>query len=147
MWSKIEKKKVGLDDPVSFTEQVYLGCTRRAAQLHNRIVSKSKRQIPKTSQLGAMTWKVTVRSVLNAVANWRTRRLTNSRRFPHLVWTITIFWKKSGNCGGIVRISLSDGMKRLYLGHWITWSDQSQKGTERAICDKHVSSVTLGSKR
>ena len=32
--------------------------------------------------------KVTLKSVLNAIANWRTRRLTNFKRFPHFVWTI-----------------------------------------------------------
>ena len=36
------------------------------------------------SQLGTTTWKVTLKRAFNAVAKWRTRRLTNFIRFPHL---------------------------------------------------------------
>ena len=37
MWA-ILPKKIDLEDPVSFIDQVYLGCTRRAAQVNNSIV-------------------------------------------------------------------------------------------------------------
>ena len=89
MWATLQKK-VDLDDPVSLLDPVYLGCTQRAAQVDNRIVmdkqncsrssqaqiqmSKQRRHIPKTSQLRATTWKVTLESVWNAAAGWRTRR-------------------------------------------------------------------------
>ena len=46
-------------------------------------MSKPKRKSPKTSQLGASTWKVTLESVLNAFASWHTRRLTNFMKCPH----------------------------------------------------------------
>ena len=41
MWPTLQKK-VDLNDPVSFTDQVYLGYTQRAAQVNNRIVMNTK---------------------------------------------------------------------------------------------------------
>ena len=35
MWAKLQMK-VDLDDPVSFSDQVYLGCTQRAAQVNTQ---------------------------------------------------------------------------------------------------------------
>ena len=64
-----------------------------------------------------MTWKVRARSVLNAVAKWRTRRVTNSIRFPHLGWTITIFFKLK-LCENCQNLALR-WYKTLVLGkHW-----------------------------
>ena len=37
MWAKLEKQ-VDLADPISFTDQVYLGCFQRAAQVSSRLV-------------------------------------------------------------------------------------------------------------
>ena len=37
MWA-IVQKKIDLEDQVSFIDQVYLGCTQRAAQVNNSIV-------------------------------------------------------------------------------------------------------------
>ena len=63
---------------------------------------KISKKIPKTSQLGTTTWQVMLKSVLNALANWRIRRLTNFIRFPHLAWTITThsqkIWELWENC-------------------------------------------------
>ena len=85
--------------------------------------------------------------LLNAVANWRTRRLTNFMRFPHRVWTISkkktedleIVGELSETCSQIV-------LKCLYSARigrpdllWTVTDDQSQSGTERAISDWHVS--------
>ena len=87
-------------------DQVYLECSQRAAEVNNRICDGQTEIVLETvqhkygcrnwgeqsrhrTQLGATTCAVTLTSVLNAVANWRTRRLTNFRRFPHLVWAIT----------------------------------------------------------
>ena len=47
------------------------------------LMSKLSGRISETSQLGATTWKVTLKSVLNSLANWRTIRLTSFMRFPH----------------------------------------------------------------
>ena len=37
MWATL-RKEVGLDDPVSFIDQVHLGSTQREAKVNNRIV-------------------------------------------------------------------------------------------------------------
>ena len=52
-------------------------------------MSKPKWKIPKTSQLGAATCRVPLKSVLNAFANWRRRRLTNFMKCQHFLWTLT----------------------------------------------------------
>ena len=92
------------------------------------------------------------KSVLNAAASWRTIRVTNFIRFPHFVWAITKC-KQKRNCGKIARTLHSDWTNMLvfwqeledqvHFGQWITWRHQSQSGTERAICDSHVSSFTF----
>ena len=79
------QNKVDLEDPTSLLDQVYLECTQRAAQGNHRIVMGKQKLFsklisthtdvnideknPKTSQLGNATWKVTLKSVLNAVGN------------------------------------------------------------------------------
>ena len=50
---------------------------------------KTEEKNRKASQLGATTWKVKLKRVLNAFAKWRTRLLTNFIGFSHFVWTIT----------------------------------------------------------
>ena len=58
---------------------------------------------------------VMLKSVLNALANWRIRRLTNFIRFPHLAWTITThsqkIWELWENCQ---RLALKTVSKCLY---------------------------------
>ena len=86
MCAKLQKR-VDLDDPVSFTDEVYFGCTQRAARVKNGIVTEKekivleadqhKNKVQNTSQLGATTWKVMLGSALNAVANCPARRLPN----------------------------------------------------------------------
>ena len=105
MWATLQKQ-IHLDDSVFVFNQVYLGCTHRAAQVNNRNVmgtaeiwsrnwsaqaqmSQPKRKIPKTSQLGATTCKVGLKRVLNVKANWCARRVTNYTKFAPLAWTIT----------------------------------------------------------
>ena len=41
------QSNVDLDDPVSFTDQVYLGCTQRAAQVNNNIVMEKQQLLSK----------------------------------------------------------------------------------------------------
>ena len=86
MCAKLQKR-VDLDDPVSFTDEVHFGCTQRAARVKNGIVTEKekivleadqhKNKVQNTSQLGATTWKVMLGSALNAVANCPARRLPN----------------------------------------------------------------------
>ena len=122
MWATLQNN-IDLYDPKSFTDEVYLGCTQRASQVNNRIVMErliffsklistnldvnlEKKNPTHTHTLELC--KVTVKSVLNAVANWRTRRLSNFTKKP-LAWTITKQkTRRSGNCVRIVRDLPSD---------------------------------------
>ena len=46
MWAT-QRKKVDLDDSVSFSDQVYLGCTQRAAHVNNTIVMEKQKLFSK----------------------------------------------------------------------------------------------------
>ena len=60
-------------------------------------MSQLSRRIPQTSQHGATTWKVTLKSVLNDIANWHMRQSTNfSGPSPRKTG-------RSGNCGRVFR--------------------------------------------
>ena len=91
---------------------------------------KLEEKIPMTSQYGAATWKVTLKSALNAVANWRTRRLTNLvDQFQrgstlcladHQVKTedVDMFGELSGICSQIVLkcLCLARVRRHIYFG-------------------------------
>ena len=136
--------------PTSHLDHVYLGCTQWATQGTSTDV-KSKDKISKTSQVGSATWKFTLKSVLNAVANWCIGRSTNLIRFPHFVWAITKINPEDlelfGNCQRLVSrlcwnaCSWQEMVDQIYFGHLITWQDQSPSGTEHAISDSHVYQV------
>ena len=49
MWAQLQKQ-VDLDDPVSFTDQVYLGCLQPAAQVNNRIVMEKTENVLEVDQ-------------------------------------------------------------------------------------------------
>ena len=46
MWGNIEKNE-DMDDPVSFTDQGYLGCRQRTAQVNKRIVMQKQKRFSK----------------------------------------------------------------------------------------------------
>ena len=88
MWATLQNK-VDLEDPSSLLDPVHLGRTQRAAQVNNRIVMEKLMLFLKLISTNndvnteeknpqAITaWKVMLESVLDAIANWRTGRLTN----------------------------------------------------------------------
>ena len=86
-------------------DEVYLGCTQRAAQVNKRIVmekqimfselisTKTDVKPEETNPKDITAWSYDMeghtQKCVNAIANWRTRRLTNFMRFAHLVCAIT----------------------------------------------------------
>ena len=51
--------------------------------------------------------------------------------------------RRNGNCVRIVRDLLSDCFDLYFFQQEITWQDQSQSGTVRAVYNSHVQKVTL----
>ena len=68
MWA-ILQNNVGLDDAVSFTDQVYLGCTQRAAQVNNRIVMEKQKLFSKL--ISRSTDVKTEGTNLKDITSWR----------------------------------------------------------------------------
>ena len=102
----------------------------------------------KTSQLGATAWKVTLKSVLKAIATWRTRRWTNVANFPltpclddHQIKPANLEIVGDSDC--IEGLVLGKIWKTSYFGQQIGWPDRSLSGIEHAMFNLRVSSVTL----
>ena len=93
MW-KLLNKEVGLGEPTSFLDHVYLGCTQRQCEISKDIVEPClNREFLRGDWRnyhslkifvflhGLMTWLVMQRSVWNDIVSWRTRRLNNSTKY------------------------------------------------------------------
>ena len=97
MWTRLQKK-VGSEDPASLLDQVYLGCTQRAARTNQRIVEKNRtlfeslvsagiemrnparRKLQRTLLPRPTTWKLMRKSVSNKIAGEQVRRSSNFRK-------------------------------------------------------------------
>ena len=100
-------KDVGLVEPTSFLDHVYMGCTQRECQISKDIVDnyrsmfesrtsagsenyqKQKPQgnlMPKLSLHGPMTWKVMQRKALKDIANWRIKQRNNNTKSQRHSW-------------------------------------------------------------
>ena len=98
----------------------------------SRSWSTPNRKIPKTSQLEATTWEVTLENVLNALAKWRTRPTSQSSPFS-LTWTITKsrqkIWKFLENCQRLTcrlwrnAYIWKEVEDRTYFGQLISWPE------------------------
>ena len=135
--------KVDLEDQTSPLDQVYLGCTQRAAQVNNRIVMRKQMLFSKLISTNTdvkheeksfqyMTaWsndlKATLKSVLNTTANWRTKRLTNNKMFPHTLFEA----RRYGNCWSVVRDLLSDCLEMFVIGK--NWKEGVAHGGQSRI--------------
>ena len=92
MWN-ILMKEVDLEEPISFLDHVYLGCTQRECQIRKDIVDycrsmfeskisagateKLQRNLTRTYPHGPMLWKVMHRNAWKDIANWRTEQLNS----------------------------------------------------------------------
>ena len=96
MW-KVLNKEVGVGEPTSFLDHVYLGCTQRQCQTSKDIVDNYRTMFESRISAGGleklpfpqicvflhglMTWLVMQRSVWNDIVSWQTRRLNNSTKY------------------------------------------------------------------
>ena len=96
MW-KVLNKEADLEEPTSFLDHVYLGCTQRQCEKRNYHSLKTI-----VSLHGRMTWLVMQRSVWNDILSWQTRRHNNSTKYLlHASMTTTSKRKKQNlleNC-------------------------------------------------
>ena len=95
MW-KVLNKEVDLEEPTSFLDHVYLGCTQRQCEISKDMVNNDRPMFESRISAGArknyhareicvflrglVTWKVMPRNVWHDVASWRTKRLKNSTK-------------------------------------------------------------------
>ena len=77
---------------------------------------KTEEKNRKASQLGATTWKVTLKRVLNAFAKWRTRLFTNFIGFHTLFGRSPSANRRFENCRRLVRNLLSDCLEVVVSG-------------------------------
>ena len=70
----------------------------------------------KASQLGATSWKVTLKRVLNAFAKWRTRLLTNFIGFHTLFGRLPSANRRFENYLRLVTNFLSDCLEMVVSG-------------------------------
>ena len=110
-------KDVDLEEPTSFVDHVYLGCTRRECTISDDTVkifrdmfesrisagAKGKNYRPelqgnlmqKSYLLGPTTWKVTQRNVWKDIANLQIKPLNSNTKSQHHAWmTINLKRKK-----------------------------------------------------
>ena len=140
-------KETDLEDPVSFTDQVYLGCTQRAAQVNNRTVMENQKLFSKLISTSTdvkteeknpkdiTAWSQHMEGHGQKVC-WMLLRSGAQDDWPRLAWTITKkntkIWKLLEKCQRFVpRVywnaciwqELED---QIYRGQLITWPDQSR---------------------
>ena len=90
-------------------------------------MSKLRREIPKTSQLGATTWKVTLKKCVERFCEMAQKTFDQ----PHKVSTpcfdeYHVKTRRSGNCVRTARDLPSDGVEMLVFGKF--WKIQHHSG-------------------
>ena len=107
MWKKL-MKNVDLDEPTSFLDRVYLGCTQRECKPNEIIFEEYQKNsnheflmeqlknyqggtnLTQRRLRGPTTWKDMLKHALRGVANWRTERQGSKPISQVLAWMITI---------------------------------------------------------
>ena len=108
MW-KVLNEEVDLEEPTSFFDHVYQGCTQRQCEISKDIVPCLNPEFPQGELnnyhsrkiwvflRGLMIWKVMPRNVWKDIVSQQTRRLNNSTKYQlHALMTI-ISQKKNWN--------------------------------------------------
>ena len=140
MWKKL-MELVDLDEPTSFLDPVYLGCTQRECKLNETIIEEYTKMFESRISAGAeklpgweqpharglTTWKDILENTLSDTASWQTRVWSSYTKFQVLAWMIINSNRKNLNqlenypqvCSHIV-------LKCLYLARngrpYILWS-------------------------
>ena len=106
MWMKM-MKHVDTDEPTSFLDHVFLGCTQRECKLDETIIETYKKMFLNhvfllkqqknygdrknfTRKLwrGPTTWKDMLKNALSDTVHWQTRKVSNCTKFQILAWMI-----------------------------------------------------------
>ena len=106
---------VDLDEPTSFLDHVYLGCTQRECEPNEDIVNQCREMFESrisataaenyqdgrnlTQQLsrGPTTWKVLRKSAFKGIVSWQTKRQSSCTKFQLLAWTTIISRRRNWN--------------------------------------------------
>ena len=112
---------VDLDEPTSFLDHVFLGCTQRECKPNEIIIEQYKEKFESRVSAGAIvkitrvgknltqrrlrgptTCKDMLKSALRDIANWQMGRLSSCTKLQLLAWTTIISkrknWKRLENC-------------------------------------------------
>ena len=115
MWKKL-MKNVDLDEPTSFLDRVYLGCTQLECEPNETIIKpyrgmfESRMSAGATQKLpgcekpyakkelrGPMTWKDMLTNALREIPNWQIKRQSSYIKLPVLAWMNIISRRKNWN--------------------------------------------------
>ena len=106
-------KNVDLDEPTSFLDHVYLGCTQREDKPNNSVIDEHREmfdsrisagaaeKLPAWEQLHAkaVAWSYDMKDMLKSAwtdtANWRMKRQSKCTKFQLLAWMITTARRRS----------------------------------------------------
>ena len=96
MWKKL-MKNVDIEEPTSFLDHVYLGCTQGECKPNDTIIEHYKKMfesrisagtteklLMRKLQRGLTTWIDMNKNAWNDIANWQTKRLNNSTKYHSL---------------------------------------------------------------
>ena len=163
-------KDVDLEEPTSFFDHVYLGCTQRECSISNQIVAKyrdmfearisagaketlptraSRHLMQKSYLLGPTTWKVMQRNLWKDIANLRIKRLNSSSTKSQHHDDHHVKEEENGSLGELSTVCSQIVLKCLYLVRIgrpdILWSvfklaRAVTKWTE--ACDKRLARLT-----
>ena len=156
-------KDVDLEEPTSFLDHVYLGCTQRKCEISKDIVDNYRTMSESRISAGALenylfrrnrmriflhgrwTWKITQRNVWKDIANLQTKRLSNYTKSQLHAWMTINLKKKNESVGELSTVCSQIVLKCLYLARIgrldILWSVNKlarsvTKWTKS--CDKHL---------
>ena len=147
--AEIDETLLVLQEPTSFLDHVYLGCTQRERK-SNKIIINQYRQLfesrisaAATDQVpgwvkrsgGPTTWKDMRKSALRGVANWQVRRQSNCTESEPLGWP-QVPGGGTGNSWSIVKCMLSGCLEVLVFGK--SWETRHLMICEQtySICHK-----------
>ena len=118
IWKKL-MKHVDLDEPTSFLDHVYLGCTQRACKPNEIIEKLPGWAKPHEKQLrGPETWKDMPKNALGDITSWQTKRQSSFTQFQVPAWMITISKRRNLN-----QLEMYQKCARNYSSNACTWHE------------------------
>ena len=109
MWKKL-MKNVDINEPTSFLDHVYLGCTQRECKPNETIIEQKTKMFESRISAGATEklpgrdgcvvlrhGRTCSKNVLNDTSKWQTRKWSNCAKFQALAWMIMNSSRKISN--------------------------------------------------